>query len=86
MKYIQGIIGLPLILSIDKSGNIKSYVDAAFVVHKNTKILTGGFMTTGTGEDYVQPIQKKTNSWTEAKLVGVDNVLTQVLVTQYLLK
>ena len=28
MKYIQGTIGLPLILSIDKSGNIKWYVDA----------------------------------------------------------
>ena len=30
MKYIQGTIGLPLILSIDKSGNIKWYIDAAF--------------------------------------------------------
>ena len=28
MKYIQGTIGLPLILSIDKSVNIKWYVDA----------------------------------------------------------
>ena len=28
MKCIQGTIGLPLILSIDKSGNINWYVDA----------------------------------------------------------
>ena len=28
MKYIQETIGLPLIFSIDKSGNIKWYVDA----------------------------------------------------------
>ena len=28
MKYIQGTIGLPLIFSVDKSGNIKWYVDA----------------------------------------------------------
>ena len=30
MKYIQGTIGLPLILSIKKSGNIKWYDDGAF--------------------------------------------------------
>ena len=34
MKYIQGTIGLELILSIFKSGNINWYVDASFVVHK----------------------------------------------------
>ena len=34
MYYIQGNIGLPLILSINKPGNIKWYVDAAFSVHK----------------------------------------------------
>ena len=28
MKYIQGTIGLLLIMSIDNSGNIKWYVDA----------------------------------------------------------
>ena len=27
-KYIQGIVNLPLTMSIDKSGNIKWYVDA----------------------------------------------------------
>ena len=47
-KYIQWTIGLPLILSIDKSGNIKWYVDAAFAVHKDMRSHTGGFMTMGT--------------------------------------
>ena len=49
MKYIQGNIGLPLILSINKSGHIKWYVDAAFVVHKDMRSHTGGFMTMVTG-------------------------------------
>ena len=48
MKYIQVTIGLPLVLSINKSGNIKWYVDSAFVVHKDVRIHTAGFMTMGT--------------------------------------
>ena len=53
MKYIQGTIDLPLILSIDKSGNIKWYVDASFAVHKDMRSHTGGFMTMETGGSYV---------------------------------
>ena len=49
MKYIQGTIGLPLILSIDKSGNIKWYVYAAFELHKDMRSHTGGLMKMGTG-------------------------------------
>ena len=53
-KYIQGTIGLPLILSIDKSGNIKLYVDTEFVVHKDMRSHTGGFTTMWTWRTYVQ--------------------------------
>ena len=53
MKYIQGIIGLPLILSIDKSGNIKWCVNAEFKVYKDMKIHTSSFMTMGTGGAYL---------------------------------
>ena len=52
---------MPLILSIDKSENIKWYIDAVFLVHKYMMIHTGGFMTVVTDWDYVQSIQKK---WT----------------------
>ena len=83
MKYIQGNIGLPLVLSINKSGNIKWYVDAAFAVHKDMRSHTGGFMTMGTGGVYVQSIEKKlnTNSSTEAELVRVDDLLAQMIWT-----
>ena len=88
MKYIQGTIGLPLILSIDKSGNIKWYIDASFAVQKDMRSHTGGFMTMGTAGAYVQSSKKKLNtkSSTEAELVGVDDVLTQVIWTLYFLK
>ena len=54
IKYIQVIVGIQLILSIDKPGNIKWYVDAELVFHKDMSYHTGGFMSMGTGISYVQ--------------------------------
>ena len=48
-----GTIGLPLIFAINKSVNIKWYVDSAFAVHKDMRSHTGGFMTMRTGGAYV---------------------------------
>ena len=81
MKYIQVNIVQPLIFSIDKSGNIKWYVDASFAVHKDTRSHTGGFMTMGTGGAYVQTRKQNLNtkSSNEADIFGVDDVLTQVI-------
>ena len=81
MKYIQGTIGLPLTLSIDKYGNIKWYVDASFTAHKYMRIHNGGFTTMVTWGSYVQYSKQKLNikSSTESKIVGVYNFLTQVI-------
>ena len=70
-------------MSIEKSGNIKWYVDAEFAVHKDMRSHTGGFMTMSTGGAYVYSIKQNLNtkSSTEAELVGVDDVLTQVIWT-----
>ena len=88
MKYIQGTIGLPLLLSIKKSGNIKWYVDAVFALHTDMKSHTGGFMIIGTFGAYVKSRKQKPNtkSSTEANIVGVDDVLTEVILDQYFLK
>ena len=61
IKYTQGTIGIPLVLSIDKAGNIKWYVDAVFAVHKYMRIHTGGFMTMGTGWAYAKSSKQKLN-------------------------
>ena len=83
MKYIQVAISLTLILLIDKSGNIKCYIDAEFEVHKYMRSHTGSFMTMVTGGAYVQYIKQKlnTNSSTEEDIVRVDGVLSQVIWT-----
>ena len=87
MKYIQGTIVLPLTLTIDNYFNIKCYVDAAFLVHKDMRSHTGGFVTMGTRGAYVQSSKKiNTNSPTQVNIVGVDDLLTQVVWTQYFLK
>ena len=62
MKYIQGNIELTRILSINKSVNIKWYVDATFAVHKDMRSHTSGFATMGTGGAYVQSSKQKLNT------------------------
>ena len=62
VKYIQGTIGLPLILSIYKSVNIKWCVDASFSVHKDMRSHTGGFVTMGTVGAHVHSIKQKLNT------------------------
>ena len=86
MRYIQGTIVLPLILSIEKSANINFYVDTEFAVCKDTRSHTDGLITTVKGGDYIQ-LRKKLNtkSSTEAELVWVNYVLTQVIWNQSLL-
>ena len=82
--YNLGTIGLPLFLSINRQGNIKWYVDAAFELNKDMRSHTGGFMTMGIGGGgYVQSRKQNlnTNSSTESELVGVDDVLDQVIWT-----
>ena len=88
MNYIQGTIVLPLTLSIDKPANIKWYIDAEFAVHKDMKSQTCGFVTMGTEGAYVQYRKQKlnTNTSTGSNPVGVDDALTQVILTRYLLK
>ena len=87
-NYTQGTIGLPLIFSINKSGNINWYVDASFTVHKDMRSHNCVFMTMVTGGSYMHSSKQKLNtkSSNEADIVRVDDVLTQVMWTRYFLK
>ena len=88
MKSIQVTIELPLILSIGKAVNINWYVHVAFAVHNDMRSHTGGFMTMGTAGAYMQSSKQKLNikNSTDAELVGIDYLLTQVIWTRYFLK
>ena len=62
MKYTQGTIGIPLILPIDNYVNIKCYVDALFVVHKEVSSHTGCFVAMVTVVAYIQSSKQKLNT------------------------
>ena len=61
-KCIQFTIGIPLILSIYKSRNIKWYVDALFSVHKDIMRHNDVFMNIITVGAYSQSIKQKLNT------------------------
>ena len=47
MMYLQDTQALSLIVSLDNSDNIQWYIDALYVVYKDTKSHTGVLMTMG---------------------------------------
>jgi hypothetical protein len=63
-------------------------VDASFAVHHDMKSHTGGMMSLGSGAVYGTSTRQKlmTRSSTEAELVGVYDVLPQVLWTRHFLE
>ena len=87
-RYLDGTIGLPMILSMDGSGKMRWYVDAAFAVHNDMKSHTGAAMTMGKGAAYSQSSKQKLNtkSSTESELVGVDDILPQMIWSRYFLE
>jgi hypothetical protein len=67
---------------------IKWHVDGSFAVHNDMKSHTGATMSLGKGSAYATSRKQKLNtkSSTEAELVGVDDVMSQVLWTRYFLE
>jgi hypothetical protein len=88
MKYLRGTLHMPLILEADDMRIIKWSVDSSFAVHPDMKSHTGGSMTLGKGTIYGTSTRQKINtkSSTEAELVGVNDVLPQILWTRYFLE
>ena len=52
VKYLQGTVELPLILSGAGTGMIKWWVDASYAVHPDMKGHTEGTMSMGKGSVY----------------------------------
>ena len=70
-KYIRGNKDLPLILSADKNGMLKWYIDGSYDVHPNMRGPTGGGLTMGRGFPISALSKQKTNtrSFTESEIV-----------------
>lgn len=86
MKYLRATHNMLLTLDANAINVVKWWVDAAYAVHGDMKSHTGGAMTLGRGVIYGTSVQQgeklNTKSSTEAELVGVNDVLGQVLWTR----
>lgn len=80
IKYLHPTSKLVLSLCANNLHTIKLWVDAAFVVHPNMRIHTGGVMSLGAGACYATSQKQKINtkSSTKAELVGVDDTLPRM--------
>eukprot|EP00957_Ditylum_brightwellii_P021787 1643793-Ditylum_brightwellii.AAC.3 len=88
MKYLQSMHDLPLTLDADSLNRIQWWVDASFAVYPDMKSHTGGMMMIGKGTIYASLMEQKLNTWslTEAEIVGVNDLMPQVLWTRYFIE
>ena len=90
IRYLRGAVNMPLRLEADCLNVVKWWVDASYGVHPDLKSHTGGMMSMGKGAIYGtstrQKLNTKSSTEAKAKLVGVAEVLLQILWTRYLLE
>ncbi len=88
MKYLRGSRDMVLTLEADNLQVFKWWVDASFAVHKDMRSHTGGVLSMGRGAVYSTSTRQKltTRSSTEGELVGVNDVMPQILWTRYFLE
>ena len=88
MKYLRSTTKLTLTLEAIDLTVIKWWIDGSYAIHPDMRSHTGGTMSLGKGSIYSTSIRQKltTKSSTEAELVAVTDVMSQVLWTRYFLE
>ena len=88
IQYLQGTKDLSLTLCANNDGIIHWWVDVSYAVHEDMKGHTGAMLSHGKGTTYCGPWKQKlvAHSSTESELIGVYDVLPQVLWTKQLFK
>ena len=88
MRYLRFTQHLPLTLEADGSIVPSWWVDASFATHTDMRSHTGGVMSMGKGAIWALSRKQRINtkSSTEAELVGVNDILPQILWTRYFLE
>jgi hypothetical protein len=88
MRYIRGTRTMPLILSANRSGILKWWVDTSFAVHPNMRGHSGGGLSLGRGFPIVSSTKQKVNtrSSTETEIVGADDFMPAICRTRYFMK
>ena len=88
MGYLTRTKELVLTLEADKIDFLKWFVDCSFAVHQDMRGHTGGGLTLGKGAVFSRSTKQKINtkSSTETELVGTDDMLPQILWTNYFMR
>jgi hypothetical protein len=87
IKYLDSTVDMPLVLAVDDTRNIQWWVDTSYAVHDDMKSHTGGTMSMEKGSIYSTSTKQKlvTRSSIEAKIIGVHDVMPQLIwTTQFL--
>ena len=84
IKYLENTKQLTLRLQAEESNLLQWWVDAAYANHPDMKGHTGATFTMGHGSIYSNSLKQKlvAQSSTEAELVGVHDILPQILWTR----
>jgi len=84
LRYLLATLNMPLTLSIDNMSILKTWVDAAYALHRDMRSHTGGAIMMGKGVLYGKSSKQKINtkSSTEAELVGASDFLPQTIWTR----
>jgi hypothetical protein len=88
LQYLRHTKQLYLTIEAHNLNIIKWWVDASFAVHHDMRSHTGGTLSLGRGAIYSTSRRQRINtrSSTEAELVGVDDVVPQIMWTNYFLQ
>ena len=84
IKYLESTLHLTLRLQVDESNLLHWWVDTAYATHSDMKGQTGATFTMGYGSIYSNSLKQKlvARSSTEAELIGVHDILPQILWTR----
>ena len=84
MSYLKANEELVLTLEADGLRLMRWYIDSSFAVHNDMRGHTGAGLTLGRGSVYNKSTKQKINgkSSTEIELIGVDDVISNVLWTK----
>ena len=88
MQYLCGTKGMVLMLRASNEGIVRWWIDASYAVHEDMKGYTGAALSLGKGAIYSGLWKQRlvSRSSTESELIGVYDVLPQVLWTKQFLE
>jgi hypothetical protein len=83
-KFLQLTIDVKLTIEADAVTIKQRGVDTSYASHVDMRSHTGGTMTLGKGAVYINSTKQKliTRSWNEAELVGIYDILPQIIWTR----